>query len=265
MNRDFKGVWIPKEVWLSNELKMLEKVILTEIHSLDNENHCTAGNEYFAEFCSCSVSAVSKVIKHLKELGYIEELEFDGRHRKLRVVNFTKQNSKIYEAESQNLQSNNIDNKQTNNKKEKVVSKDTTTEFSFGKQKPKKENLYTKCLHMIDDKIDNADPINRKLLIDWLDMLLEKYKGRGKVLYANIFKGKLNMLDKYDKEDWAEIIQYNLQKGYEGFYSIPISSYSSGLKNESGARNVPTMTEEDYRKEAEHLAELEARGVQVRF
>ena len=107
-NRDFKGVWIPKEIWLSEELKMLEKVILVEIDSLDNENHCIAGNEYLAEFCSCSLSAVTKAIKHLKELGYIEELEFDGRHRKLRVVKNTKQDSKIYGAGSQNLRSNNI-------------------------------------------------------------------------------------------------------------------------------------------------------------
>ena len=26
-NRDFKGVWIPKEIWLNEELTMLEKVI----------------------------------------------------------------------------------------------------------------------------------------------------------------------------------------------------------------------------------------------
>lgn len=86
MNRDFKGVWIPKEIWLNEELTLLEKIIFVEIDSLDNENHCTAGNEYFATFCNCSESKVSKAIKKLKELGMIEELSFDGRHRKLRVV-----------------------------------------------------------------------------------------------------------------------------------------------------------------------------------
>lgn len=34
--RDFKGVWIPKEVWLDTRLNALDKVILTEIDSLDN-------------------------------------------------------------------------------------------------------------------------------------------------------------------------------------------------------------------------------------
>lgn len=215
MNRDFKGVWIPKEIWLSTELTMLEKVILTEINSLDNEEHCTAGNEYFAEFCQCSTSAVTKAIKHLKELGLIEELNFDGRHRKIRVVNFTKQTSKFYEAESENLLSNNIANKQNNNKNN---SKELLQNFEFGKQKPVKQSLYTKCVSLIHDKTN--DEQIQTLLITWLNMLLEKYKDRGKPLYANVFKGKLNMLDKYDKEDWQEIIEYNLQRGYEGFYPV---------------------------------------------
>ena len=35
--RDFKGIWIPKDIWLSKELSLMEKVLFVEIHSLDNE------------------------------------------------------------------------------------------------------------------------------------------------------------------------------------------------------------------------------------
>lgn len=83
-NRDFKGVWIPKEIWLNEELTMLEKIILVEIDSLDNEEHCVAGNEYLAQFCQCSEWKVSTAIKKLQELGYVEVVSFDGRHRRLR-------------------------------------------------------------------------------------------------------------------------------------------------------------------------------------
>ena len=264
MNRDFKGVWIPKEIWLNEELTLLEKIIFVEIDSLDNENHCTAGNEYFATFCGCSESKVSKAIKKLKELEMIEELSFDGRHRKIRVVKSIKESSKKYEAESQNLQSNNIDNKQSS--KKELLSKDNnSTEFSFGKQKPKKENLYTKCLHMIDDKTDDKEI--RKLLVDWYNMLLEKYKDKGKVLYANVFKGKLNMLDKYDKKDWKEIIEYNLQKGYEGFYPIPNYSANNydvrkGKAWEEGI-SCETYTEEEKRQIEKEREEMIARGERV--
>ena len=31
--RQFKGIWIPKEIWLNKELTMQEKMILVEIDS----------------------------------------------------------------------------------------------------------------------------------------------------------------------------------------------------------------------------------------
>ena len=40
--RDFKGIWIPKEIWLSEQLSLMEKVLFVEIHSLDNEDGCYA-------------------------------------------------------------------------------------------------------------------------------------------------------------------------------------------------------------------------------
>lgn len=69
MNRDFKGIWIPREIWVSKELSMQEKVFLAEIHSLDNENGCVASNAYFAEFFQLSKSSVSRVISSLVSKG----------------------------------------------------------------------------------------------------------------------------------------------------------------------------------------------------
>ena len=40
--RAFKGIWIPKEIWLSQDLTMQEKIMLVEIDSLDNESGCFA-------------------------------------------------------------------------------------------------------------------------------------------------------------------------------------------------------------------------------
>jgi hypothetical protein len=59
--RDFKGIWIPKEVWLSRELTLQEKVFYVEINSLDNEDGCWANNEYFASFFGISKVRVSEV------------------------------------------------------------------------------------------------------------------------------------------------------------------------------------------------------------
>lgn len=72
MNRDFKGIWIPKEIWLSTDLKVMEKLILVEIDSLDNEDGCFASNEHFSKFFSLSKNRCSEIIKSLEKKGYID-------------------------------------------------------------------------------------------------------------------------------------------------------------------------------------------------
>ena len=69
--RDFKGVWIPKEIWLSEQLSLMEKVLLVEIHSLDNERGCFASNRHFAEFFGVSERQIQTYIATLKEKGFI--------------------------------------------------------------------------------------------------------------------------------------------------------------------------------------------------
>lgn len=84
MNRDFKGVWIPKEVWLDERLTQFQKLLLAEIDSLDNDEGCYASNEYFAKFFDFSERYVIEGIQKLKELKYVYEAKFDGRKRILK-------------------------------------------------------------------------------------------------------------------------------------------------------------------------------------
>ncbi|MEJ9319055.1 helix-turn-helix domain-containing protein, partial [Halalkalibacterium halodurans] len=71
MDRAFKGVWIPKEIWLDKTLGWSEKLLLVEIESLDNEDGCWASNEYFAGFFNLSKDRISKLISSLRKKGYI--------------------------------------------------------------------------------------------------------------------------------------------------------------------------------------------------
>ena len=83
--RDFKGIWIPKEIWLDERLNTIDKVILLEIDSLDiSEDGCYASNKYLADFCQCAETSVSNSISKLIKLGYVEVLKFDGRKRYLK-------------------------------------------------------------------------------------------------------------------------------------------------------------------------------------
>lgn len=118
MNREFKGVWIPREIWLDDRLNALDKIILVEIDSLDNgEDHCHAGNEYMAKFCQCSESKVTKTIAKLIELGYVKVHSFDGRIRRLRscIAFCTEQPDKKYDSAEHKIRANNTSNKKENN------------------------------------------------------------------------------------------------------------------------------------------------------
>ncbi|WP_429947400.1 helix-turn-helix domain-containing protein [Enterococcus sp. DIV1297f] len=71
MERSFKGIWIPKDVWLDENLSWIEKFLLVEIDSLDNEKGCWANNEYFAKFFGVSKDRISRLISSLNKKGYI--------------------------------------------------------------------------------------------------------------------------------------------------------------------------------------------------
>ena len=70
-NYAFKGVWIPKELWLSNELSTNEKILIAEIDALDGENGCFASNRHFADFLQLSEYRVSHIISSLRDRGFI--------------------------------------------------------------------------------------------------------------------------------------------------------------------------------------------------
>jgi len=70
-NRAFKGVWIPKDIWLAQDLGWTEKMVLVELDSLNGEQGCFASNKYLASFFGLSIGRISKVISALKEKGYI--------------------------------------------------------------------------------------------------------------------------------------------------------------------------------------------------
>lgn len=69
--REFKGIWIPKEIWLNKDLSMTEKVFLVEIDSLDGAEGCYAGNDYFSNFFNLSKNRCSEIINQLVKKEYL--------------------------------------------------------------------------------------------------------------------------------------------------------------------------------------------------
>lgn len=102
-DRAFKGIWIPAEIWLDENLTALEKIVWAEIDSLDGDDGCYASNEYLSEFCQCSPTKVSKAISKLKSLGYVEQVSFDGRTRVL-STSCKNKNSALQKGHNQTCQ-----------------------------------------------------------------------------------------------------------------------------------------------------------------
>jgi uncharacterized phage protein (TIGR02220 family) len=124
--RDFKGVWIPKTVWLDTRLNALEKIILTEIDSLDmSDKGCYASNKYIAEFCQCSETKVSTAISKLIDYGYLWLQSFDGRQRvlKSRLSNFERQDVNKCNSAFENVQESNTYKNTKNNTEKKEIYK----------------------------------------------------------------------------------------------------------------------------------------------
>lgn len=122
LTRDFKGIWIPKEIWLDERLNTIDKIILLEIDSLDSSDEgCYASNKYLAEFCKCTETTISTSISKLIKLEYLEVIKFDGRKRylKSRLSKIERQTLKNLKADFKKFKGsiyNNIDNNIINNK-----------------------------------------------------------------------------------------------------------------------------------------------------
>lgn len=154
--RDFSGIIIPKEIWLNEDLTMLEKGILAEVASLDNKDGCYASNARLAEFCKCSETKISKAISKLVKLGFLTLESFDGRKRVLHkgFAYFTMLTSTKDKADLQKVQganyNNNLDNNLDNIKKENIKRKKASATTRF---KSLLDELFDKTYEIYPRKI----------------------------------------------------------------------------------------------------------------
>ena len=211
-----------------------------------------------------------KALSHLYELGIIL-IEKKGLPAKnYYKIDFNILLSVIETSSCQRCRQQDAESVQiNNNKQEKQVNKNTSKEvlqnFSFGnKQKPKKDNLYTKCIQLIDSYDFSCWGHIREQLIDYLNFRLSI---KDRPLYTNMWKGMLNKLANLCVDDiskYEQVIQYSLERGYLSFYEP--SNYSSAKSKpwESGVKST-TRTEEEKEADREFLAKMAAQGKKVVF
>jgi hypothetical protein len=68
MGRNFKGVWIPADLYLDTNLTWTQKIILIEVDSFSKNNlDCFVSNEHLAGLIGISESGIEKAIRNLVE------------------------------------------------------------------------------------------------------------------------------------------------------------------------------------------------------
>lgn len=123
------------------------------------------------------------------------------------------------------VKNNTSNNKLVNNKqlKNNTDNKLSVQDFELKpKIKVPKQNLYSKCIAMINDFTDDKEL--QEVLVTFLGMRLEV---KEKPIYANQWKGLLNKLKKEDEADWIDIVQQSIDKGWLGFYPLKVSKHKS--------------------------------------
>lgn len=239
-NRDFKGVWIPKQIWLDERLSPLDKIILAEIDSLCSEEQgCYASNEYIAEFCQCSKTKVSNAISKLIQLGYLYVESFDGRQRVLQSsltknVTLTKTANEHYKkckAGSQKVQDINIIENTNRLLKERKKEKTPQRENQDIENLPLESTSKSKSSI---DKTKNAKSENKSFdaMIDGytknaklraeLKEHLRTRKTKKATLTNRAIELSLRRLDELGKtdEEKIKIVQTAIMNGWTAFYPL---------------------------------------------
>lgn len=244
--RDFKGVWIPRGVWLDDRLNALDKVILIEIDSLDNgERGCYASNAYLAEFCQCSERKVSATISKLTEYGYISVAGFDGRQRTLRS-NLTPRRgsmeenstvpSKNCEADRKKILPNNKENNKENNK-------------------DKKERKSARSFDAII-KAYTDDDTTRELLGMWL----QNRKAKRAAMTDNAVRLNLGKLEQFAQVSGMTVNDYLaevVRRGWQAFYPIN-GGYQTQRRSRPSQPQPQAMTDEERRIKEENEKAFDA-------
>ena len=197
-NRDFKGVWIPKEVWLDDRLSAVAKIILVEIDSLDStERGCWASNQHIAKFCQVSERTVSSAISKLKDLGYIYVQSFDGRQRELksrftskqgRQANFASEGSKICEADMQDLRQSNTSNKEIYSEVLGYLNEKAKTNYRISSKEAQK---HINARLSEGFTVDDFKTVIDKKCSEWIGTDYEQYL-RPQTLFGTKFESYLN-------------------------------------------------------------------------
>ena len=71
-SKGFEGVWIPKDVFIANDMTLHQKIIYSIVSNLSSDAPCYASNHYIADLIGISHNRVSVHLNNLRKMDYIK-------------------------------------------------------------------------------------------------------------------------------------------------------------------------------------------------
>ena len=263
--------------WMCNELglKGNELLIFALIYgfSQDRVSKFCGGRRYISETFDISLPTVDKALQSLVTKNFIaKESANDYKHTdSYFVTDWVTEGvvKKLYEGSKETLL-NNIDNTNIDTISINTNSSGLHNSFNFGtkQEKPKKDNLYSKCTALINEFTD--DEILRAYLTEFLKRCLANSKESGTPFYTNTFRGKLNKLKTLSTDNYVQrdIVTQTLHNGWSGFYELKTNKRKNDIEYvsaELGIVDSVTYTEEERKQQEAWREQMKKDGKQVKF
>lgn len=238
--RDFKGVWIPKMIYLDENLSWTEKILLVEIDSLDGERGCFALNEHFATHLGISKDRVSKLINGLVEKGYLtSEIIYRENSKiiKSRILHTTIGYSrKQLEGIGENNYTPPGENNQENNT---LINNTTNNTFNIKKEKKKTEYDLLIDDYTFDEKL-------KETLYDFIKMR-KSIKSPMTTKALKLLMGKLEKLAFGNTDKKIAILEQSIMNSWKGVFELKedITKYKNNNNPSSSIDNLKALWEEE--------------------
>ena len=240
--RQFKGIWIPKEIWLNKDLTFQEKIILVEIDSYDDgQVGCFATNKHFVNNFGINSSRISQIIQSLQRKNYITiTYDFNGKEIIKRYLHINRPPYPPKEGMSKiniGMLKNEIGVCQFDKGGYVKKLKDNNTNINNtninNKEERKKETNYDKIINSMveDEEVKNSiyEFIKMRKLIKKpmtdraLTMLINKLEK-----LSSDKDIQIKILEKSILKNWTDIYPYkeeNNYAGYQGNAKTDLSKY----------------------------------------
>lgn len=232
LSRDFKGIWIPKEIWLHPELKSQEKALWAEINSLYSEEHngCYASEEYLMEFIGVKVSRLREILAKLKELCLLIDVHFDGRKKiRMAILPSIETSGKVEgRPPEQSETSGKVEGRDPENRRSHPIYKNKAKAKEIKKNKQKKS--YRDLVALTEEeyaKIQEVYGNNTGQALDLLDNYKfthgKKYENdygvfkKGGWIYKKFFEDQKGSSSEANKDYAVKVAQKFAPQGIEAF------------------------------------------------